>query len=124
MLMTELSLNELGPVDYLVVEFPAGASSATGEMAAAMDRNLTPDKVMQGASGWCLAWPGSSDTSPYPRKLRMKRPWRQARERRTLGKCPAEPSLKEAGMATRDQPGNGWTVVLRRRPARAASRAW
>ena len=31
---TEVSLGELGPVDYLVVEFPAGASSFTGEMAA------------------------------------------------------------------------------------------
>ena len=27
------TLDELGPVDYLVVEFPAGASSFTGEMA-------------------------------------------------------------------------------------------
>ena len=27
------SLDELGPVDYLVVEFPAGASNFTGEMA-------------------------------------------------------------------------------------------
>ena len=34
MMMTEVSLDELGPVDYLVVEFPAGASSFTGEMAA------------------------------------------------------------------------------------------
>ena len=34
MTMTEVSLDELGPVDYLVVEFPAGASSFTGEMAA------------------------------------------------------------------------------------------
>ena len=32
--MTDTSLDELGPVDYLVVEFPAGASSFTGEMAA------------------------------------------------------------------------------------------
>ena len=32
--MTEVSLDELGPVDYLIVEFPAGASSFTGEMAA------------------------------------------------------------------------------------------
>jgi len=30
---TEVSLAELGPVDYLIVEFPAGASSFTGEMA-------------------------------------------------------------------------------------------
>jgi hypothetical protein len=32
--MTEVSLDQLGPVDYLVVEFPAAASSFTGEMAA------------------------------------------------------------------------------------------
>ncbi len=32
--MTEVSLDELGPVDYVVVEFPAGASNFTGEMVA------------------------------------------------------------------------------------------
>jgi hypothetical protein len=32
--MTETSLEDLGPVDYVVVEFPAGASNFTGEMAA------------------------------------------------------------------------------------------
>ena len=32
--MSERSLDELGPVDYVVVEFPAGASNFTGEMAA------------------------------------------------------------------------------------------
>src|SRR5205809_7124764 len=32
--MTDRSLDELGPVDYLVVEFPAGASNFTGEMAS------------------------------------------------------------------------------------------
>ena len=32
--MTSASLDELGPVDYVVVEFPAGASNFTGEMAA------------------------------------------------------------------------------------------
>jgi Family of unknown function (DUF6325) len=31
---TDISLDELGPVDYMVVEFPAGASNFTGEMAA------------------------------------------------------------------------------------------
>ncbi|WP_256795265.1 DUF6325 family protein [Terrabacter sp. Ter38] len=31
--MTVTSLDELGPVDYVVVEFPAGASNFTGEMA-------------------------------------------------------------------------------------------
>jgi Family of unknown function (DUF6325) len=34
--MTERSLDELGPVDYLVVEFPAGKSNFTGEMAEAL----------------------------------------------------------------------------------------
>ena len=32
--MANASLAELGPVDYIVVEFPAGASNFTGEMAA------------------------------------------------------------------------------------------
>ena len=31
--MTDTSLDELGPVDYVVVEFPAGARNFTGEMA-------------------------------------------------------------------------------------------
>jgi uncharacterized protein DUF6325 len=30
--VTDRSLDELGPVDYIVVEFPAGASNFTGEM--------------------------------------------------------------------------------------------
>jgi hypothetical protein len=32
--MTNAALDELGPVDYLIVEFPAGASNFTGEMAS------------------------------------------------------------------------------------------
>jgi hypothetical protein len=31
--MSDTALDQLGPVDYLVVEFPAGASNFTGEMA-------------------------------------------------------------------------------------------
>lgn len=31
--MPDASLDQLGPVDYLIVEFPAGASNFTGEMA-------------------------------------------------------------------------------------------
>jgi hypothetical protein len=31
--MTDRALDELGPVDYVVVEFPAGTSNFTGEMA-------------------------------------------------------------------------------------------
>ena len=31
--MTERTLDELGPVDYLVVEFPAGQQNFTGEAA-------------------------------------------------------------------------------------------
>jgi hypothetical protein len=34
MMMTDVSLDDLGPVDYVVVEFPAGASNFTGEMTA------------------------------------------------------------------------------------------
>jgi hypothetical protein len=30
--MTDASLDELGPVDYVIIEFPAGASNFTGEM--------------------------------------------------------------------------------------------
>src|SRR3954449_2902741 len=36
--MTSTPLDELGPVDYLVVEFPAGASNFTGEMAEELVR--------------------------------------------------------------------------------------
>src|SRR3954447_3013733 len=32
--MTDVDINLLGPVDYLVVEFPAGQSNFTGEMAS------------------------------------------------------------------------------------------
>jgi Family of unknown function (DUF6325) len=32
--MTDTDINLLGPVDYLVVEFPAGTSNFTGEMAS------------------------------------------------------------------------------------------
>ena len=34
--MSEADVDELGPVDYLVVEFPEGKSQFTGEMAAAL----------------------------------------------------------------------------------------
>jgi len=36
--MTERSLDELGPVDYVVVEFPAGQQNFTGEAAAELLR--------------------------------------------------------------------------------------
>jgi len=36
--MTERTLDELGPVDYLVVEFPAGQQNFTGEGAAELLR--------------------------------------------------------------------------------------
>jgi hypothetical protein len=32
--MTQTSLDELGPVDYVIVEFPAATANFTGEMAA------------------------------------------------------------------------------------------
>ena len=36
--MTERSLDELGPVDYFIVEFPAGAQNFSGEGAAELVR--------------------------------------------------------------------------------------
>jgi hypothetical protein len=36
--MTDRSLDELGPVDYLIVEFPAGAQNFTGEGATELLR--------------------------------------------------------------------------------------
>ena len=36
--MTDQSLDELGPVDYLIVEFPAGSQNFTGEGAAELLR--------------------------------------------------------------------------------------
>ena len=44
--MTDLDINELGPVDYLVVEFPPGTSNFTGEMAAEIGR-LVDTKVVR-----------------------------------------------------------------------------
>jgi len=44
--MTEVSLDELGPVDYVVVEFPAGATSFTGEMAAEL-RKLVESRTIR-----------------------------------------------------------------------------
>jgi Family of unknown function (DUF6325) len=35
--MSEIEMDEFGPVDYVVVEFPAGKSTFTGEMAAALE---------------------------------------------------------------------------------------
>ena len=37
-LMTDIDIDELGPIDYLVVEFPPGRSHFTGEMAAEIGR--------------------------------------------------------------------------------------
>ncbi len=42
--MTTTSLDELGPVDYLIVEFPAGKSNFTGEMAAELVRLVDPGR--------------------------------------------------------------------------------
>ena len=36
--MSDRSLDELGPVDYLIVEFPVGAQNFTGEGAAELLR--------------------------------------------------------------------------------------
>jgi hypothetical protein len=46
MIMTNVSLDELGPVDYMVVEFPAGASNFTGDMAAEL-RSLVDSGIIR-----------------------------------------------------------------------------
>ncbi len=35
--LSDIEMDEFGPVDYVVVEFPAGKSTFTGEMAAALE---------------------------------------------------------------------------------------
>jgi hypothetical protein len=45
-MMTDVSLDELGPVDFLVVEFPAGAKNFTGEMAAEL-RALVDSRIIR-----------------------------------------------------------------------------
>jgi hypothetical protein len=42
--MADANLDELGPVDYLVVEFPAGASNFTGEMATELLALVDPER--------------------------------------------------------------------------------
>jgi hypothetical protein len=74
--MTDTSLDDLGPVDYLVVEFPAGASNFTGEMAAELLALVDSGTIR------VIDMPGSGDpcTRPRPRNspeaksagLRMK----------------------------------------------------
>jgi hypothetical protein len=44
--MSDVYVDELGPVDYLVVEFPPGASTFNGEMAAEIGR-LVDAKVVR-----------------------------------------------------------------------------
>ena len=44
--MTDVSLDELGPIDYVVVEFPAGASNFTGEMAIVTALEAGPVEVV------------------------------------------------------------------------------
>jgi len=43
--MAPTDTDELGPVDYVVVEFPSEASNFTGEMAAELDKLVTSGTV-------------------------------------------------------------------------------
>ena len=43
--MSDTSIDELGPVDYIVVEFPAGTSNFNGEMAAELARLVDNDLI-------------------------------------------------------------------------------
>jgi Family of unknown function (DUF6325) len=43
--MSDTSLDELGPVDYIVVEFPAGTSNFSGEMVTELARLVDNDLI-------------------------------------------------------------------------------
>ena len=43
--MSDTSLDELGPVDYIVVEFPAGTSNFNGEMVTELARLVDNDLI-------------------------------------------------------------------------------
>jgi uncharacterized protein DUF6325 len=43
--MSDTSLDELGPVDYIVVEFPAGTANFSGEMAGELARLVDQDVI-------------------------------------------------------------------------------
>ena len=49
--MTQTSLDELGPVDYLVVEFPAGQSTFTGEMVSTLHQIRMQPAQIDGGNG-------------------------------------------------------------------------
>jgi hypothetical protein len=58
--MTDVAIDELGPVDYLVVEFPAGRSTFTGEMAAELARLSSSSSTNTGsAHAVCRPTPGT-----------------------------------------------------------------
>jgi len=46
--MSDAEMDELGPVDFLVVEFPAGQANFTGEMAAELSSLV--DRVRSASS--------------------------------------------------------------------------
>ena len=69
----ERSLDDLGPVDYLIVEFPAGAQNFTGE----------------GADGFCISTtPGSSGSWTSSSSSRMRTVLSTRRS------CPTSPSRR------------------------------
>ena len=44
--MNDIAVDELGPIDYLVVEFPAGKAAFTGEMADKL-RSLVEEGIVR-----------------------------------------------------------------------------
>ena len=75
-----------------------------------------PDRVMQRAVAG-VRLDGQVRHLPASRKLRMNDPGGGPASDAAPGVY-SRAIAKEAGMTTRDRPGNGWTVVLRRQPAR------
>ena len=62
--MTERSIDELGPVDYLIVEFPAGHQNFTGESVAELV------KLHDAGPSASWTWSSSSRTRTVPSRPR------------------------------------------------------
>ena len=92
--MTDRSLDELGPVDYLVVEFPAGASNFTGEMAAELLALVDSgtirviDILTYQEPGRCGRGDGVADVGELGEPKHSRPSWRSCWPRKTSSTSP------------------------------------
>jgi hypothetical protein len=71
--ITDTSLDDLGPVDYLVVELPAGASNFTGGMAAELLALVDSGTIRVIDSLILTQGRGRHRTDPHPGDHRLHR---------------------------------------------------